>query len=95
MTIVTAVPVKLNYGTSNVNLYYAQKGQGIPRHEHPHRHATLVVAGSIVVRKEGKEKVVAKGDNAISLVENEWHEIEAIEDGTIFINVFTLQTQPA
>jgi len=23
-----------------------------------------------------------------SLIENEWHELEALEDGTVFVNVF-------
>jgi hypothetical protein len=27
-------------------------------------------------------------DNSGSLMANEWHELEALEDGTVFVNVF-------
>ena len=43
---------------------------------------------SCYVRKEGKEILVTKETQPINLVENDWHEIEAAEDGTVFINVF-------
>jgi hypothetical protein len=41
------------------------------------------------MRKEGKEVVVVKQTQPLNLKENEWHEIEALEDGTVFINVFS------
>ena len=45
--------------------------------------------GKLVVRKEGKEVIVDKYTQPINLVANEWHEIEALEDGTVFCNVFS------
>jgi hypothetical protein len=45
-------------------------------------------AGSCVIRKEGREVVVTKDTQPINLVGGEWHEIEALEDGTVFVNVF-------
>jgi hypothetical protein len=45
-------------------------------------------AGKCVIRKEGKEVEVTKDTQPINLVADEWHEIEALEDGTVFINVF-------
>jgi hypothetical protein len=45
-------------------------------------------AGSCVIRKEGIEKIITKESTPINLKENEWHEIEALEDGTVFVNVF-------
>jgi hypothetical protein len=45
-------------------------------------------AGSCIVRKEGKELVMTKDTQPVNLVGSEWHEIEALEDGTVFVNVF-------
>jgi quercetin dioxygenase-like cupin family protein len=72
-----------------VNVYHANKGEGLPKHDHTFAHATFCAAGSFYIRKEGKELVVTKDTQPINLVANEWHEIEAAEDGTIFINMFT------
>jgi quercetin dioxygenase-like cupin family protein len=44
--------------------------------------------GRIKVTKEGKEIELTKVSQPVSLVPNEWHEIEALEDNTVFINVF-------
>ena len=35
-----------------------------------------------------KELVMTKDTQPVSLVANEWHEIEAIEDGTVFFNAW-------
>jgi hypothetical protein len=45
-------------------------------------------AGSCIVRKEGKELVMTKDTQPVNLVGSEWHEIEALEDRTVFVNVF-------
>ena len=79
---------KVVYDGANVNVYHANKGQGLPRHEHAYAHLTMCHAGSCVIRKEGIEKIVDKNTQPINLVANEWHEIEALEDGTVFVNVF-------
>jgi quercetin dioxygenase-like cupin family protein len=71
-----------------VNVYHANKGQSLPRHEHTYAHLTMCHFGSCVVRKEGKEYILNKETQPINLKANEWHEIEALEDGTIFVNVF-------
>ena len=44
--------------------------------------------GSCHIRKEGKALISTKDSQPINLVANEWHEIEAAEDGTVFCNVF-------
>lgn len=76
------------YDGAELKVYHANKGQGLPRHEHTFAHATLCCAGSIIVRKEGKEVLLTKESKPVNLVANEWHELEAAEDGTVFINVF-------
>jgi quercetin dioxygenase-like cupin family protein len=89
MTVQTILPVhKVVYDGAALNVYHAFKGQGLPRHEHEYAHLTMVNAGSLIVRKEGRELVMTKDTQPVNLVANEWHEIEALEDGTVFVNVF-------
>jgi len=76
------------YDGAQINVFHANKGEGLPRHEHIYAHATFCTSGSCYIRKEGKEVLVDKNTQPINLVENEWHEIEAAEDNTVFINVF-------
>jgi quercetin dioxygenase-like cupin family protein len=71
-----------------INVHHANIGEGLPKHEHVYSHLTICAAGSIVVRKEGIEHVMTKDSRPVNLKANEWHEIEALEDGTVFINVF-------
>lgn len=73
---------------TTLNVYHPAKGEGLPRHEHTFSHLTMCHAGSIIVRKENRELVMTKDTKPVNLVANEWHEIEALEDGTVFVNVF-------
>jgi len=88
MTALIALRFEVVYDGASVNVYHANKGQGLPKHEHAFSHLTMCTAGSCVIRKEGREVVVTKDTQPINLVAKEWHEIEALEDGTVFINVF-------
>lgn len=72
-----------------VNVYHANKGGMLPRHEHSYSHLTMCHAGSCIVRKEGRELVMTKNTQPVNLVAAEWHEIEALEDDTVFVNVFS------
>lgn len=89
--MVTAVAPKhmFTYDGAQLNVYHASKGYGIPRHQHAHSHATICHNGSCVIRVEGKEKVINKHSGAFNLLSNTWHEIEALEDDTVFVNVFS------
>jgi quercetin dioxygenase-like cupin family protein len=78
----------VTYDGAVVAVFHANKGEGLPKHEHAYAHLTMCHAGSCVIRKEGVEKVVDKYTQPINLKANEWHEIEALEDGTVFVNVF-------
>jgi quercetin dioxygenase-like cupin family protein len=81
------------YDGAVLNIYHANKGQGLPRHEHVYSHATICHSGSCAVRKEGKEVTMTKYTQPINLKANEWHEIEALEDETVFVNVFSESKQ--
>jgi quercetin dioxygenase-like cupin family protein len=76
------------YDGAVLNIYHADKGQGLPKHEHVYAHATVCHSGSCIVRKEGRELVMTKHTQPVNLKANEWHEIEALEDNTVFVNVF-------
>jgi quercetin dioxygenase-like cupin family protein len=73
---------------TTLNVYHASKGEGLPRHEHAFSHLTMCHAGSCVVRNERRELVMTKDTQPVNLLANEWHELEALEDGTVFVNVF-------
>ena len=76
------------YDGAQLNVYHAKKGEGLFRHEHDFAHACMCNNGSCVIRKEGVEKVIDKHTQPINLRAKEWHEIEALEDDTVFVNVF-------
>lgn len=73
---------------TTLNIYHANKGEGLPKHEHTYSHLTMCFAGSCLIRKEGKEIIVNKDTQPINLIAAEWHEIESLEDGTVFVNSF-------
>jgi len=73
---------------TTLNVYHTKKGEGLPKHEHLYSHLTMCHSGCCIVRKEGRELVMTKDTQPVNLVANEWHEIEALEDGTVFVNVF-------
>jgi hypothetical protein len=80
---------QVTYDGASVNVYHANKGEGLEKHEHIYSHLTICHAGSCVIRKEGIEKIIDKNTQPINLKAAEWHEIEALEDGTVFVNVFS------
>jgi quercetin dioxygenase-like cupin family protein len=76
------------YDGAQINVFHADKGEGLFRHKHIYAHATFCCSGSCYLRKEGKEILIDKNTQPINLIAGEWHEIEAAEDNTVFINVF-------
>ena len=78
----------VTYDGATMSVYHADKGQGLPRHSHAYAHLTMCHAGSCMVRKEGKELLMTKMTQPVNLLADGWHEIEAMEDGTVFCNVF-------
>ena len=88
MTFAIAPMHQVTYDGATLNVYHANKGEGLSRHEHEYSHLTMCHSGSCVIRKEGIEKVIDKYTQPINLKAAEWHEIEALEDGTVFVNVF-------
>jgi quercetin dioxygenase-like cupin family protein len=87
MIDIIAPKFSVNQGATSINVYHGNKGQGIPKHTHAYSHLTFCHTGKISVRKENKELVMDRDTQPVNLVGDEWHEIEALEDGTIFVNV--------
>lgn len=78
----------VTYDGASVYVYHANKGEGLPKHEHTFSHLTMCHAGKAIIRKEGRELIIDKTTQPVNLKANEWHEIEALEDDTVFVNVF-------
>jgi quercetin dioxygenase-like cupin family protein len=79
------------YDGTQVNIFHPDKGQGIPRHDHPYSHATVVYAGRLLCTKENFRLEMTKETQPIVLKAGEWHELEAMEDGTVFSNIFAAE----
>ena len=76
------------YDKVRFSVYHANVGEGLPRHEHTFAHLTMCVAGQAAIRKENLYKEMDKNTTPVILKEREWHEVEALVDNTVFINVF-------
>ena len=79
----------LTYDGAVLNVFHANKGEGLPMHGHVFSHATMCNSGSCLVTLEnGKSIVMTKDTTPVNLIAGVQHEIEALENGTVFVNVF-------
>jgi len=76
------------YDGASIKVYHANKGEGIPIHSHAYSHVTTCMAGSCKYTQEGKVLIADKNTTPVNLLAGKFHEIEALEDGTVFVNVF-------
>lgn len=77
------------YDGVQLNIYHANKGEGLPMHGHEFSHATMCNSGSCrIILKNGKSKIINKKSIPVNLLAGIQHEIEALEDNTVFVNVF-------
>ena len=79
---------QFTYDGTQLNVYHADVGEGLPRHEHLYAHATICHSGRCLISLEGRSYTINKDSQPLNLPANEWHEIEALEDETVFVNVF-------
>jgi quercetin dioxygenase-like cupin family protein len=77
-----------SYDGAQLNVYHANKGEGLLKHEHTFNHASMCNSGSCLVSLEGRSYIIDKYSQPLNLPANEWHEIEALEDETVFVNIF-------
>lgn len=78
----------ISYDGTNLQIFHANKGEGLPMHNHSYAHATICMNGSCKITQEGKELITNKHSIPVNLLAGKLHEIEALEDGTVFVNVF-------
>lgn len=90
MSCVVALPAThvFTYAGATHNVFHARAGEGLPEHQHDTNHATICHVGSCLVRVKGKEIRMHPLTQPIDLPANVPHEIEALEDGTVFVNIF-------
>ena len=88
MVIAVTPKHDITYGNSVIRTYHANKSEGIPFHSHEYSHVTICMNGSCKLTQEDKSVVVNKDSTPVNLLAGKWHEIEALEDGTVFVNVF-------
>jgi quercetin dioxygenase-like cupin family protein len=88
MTISVPVKHSFTYDGAQLAVYHSDKGQGLPSHSHSYSHAIICHAGVCLVSLEGRSYTIDKNSTPLNLPAGEWHEIEALEDGTVFVNVF-------
>jgi hypothetical protein len=79
---------EVTYGDSALWVYHVNVGEGLPLHSHEYSHVTMCHAGSCKITQEEKSVVINKDSTPINLLAGKFHEIEALEDGTVFVNVF-------
>jgi len=88
MTIHIVETHSFSYDGAQINVYHANIGEGLSKHTHNFSHATICHNGSCLVSLEGRSYTINKNSQPLNLPAGEWHEIEALEDGTVFVNVF-------
>jgi len=76
------------FNNTRVNIYNADEGEGLSKHTHAYSHLTVCISGKCAIRKENIYLEIDKNSDPLLLKEQEWHEIEALEDNTIFSNMF-------
>ena len=79
---------RFDYAGATIHVYHANQGEGLPSHLHAWNHATMCHVGSCIVKVKGKEYTLTADSQPLDLPAHEYHEIEALEDGTVFMNVF-------
>jgi quercetin dioxygenase-like cupin family protein len=81
--------MQFSIGNTMVNIYAANRGEGLPQHEHPYPHITFVTSGACLLKMADRVFTLKGWDQPVELPANKWHEIVAEEDGTIFGNIWT------
>lgn len=77
-----------------VTVYHLNKGEKVARHVHSFEHTTAVSAGRSKVTVDGDAPFeMVSGDADYSLPAKRYHEVEAVEDGTIVVHVSATNNQ--
>jgi len=84
-------PAKLIYnywfGDVTIYAYLANLAEGLAMHNHEYKHLVICATGKIQVKDGDNILELVSTDRPYELVAQQNHEITALEDGTVFINV--------
>ena len=87
--IINIPPVhSFEYDGTSVNIYHANKGYGLSKHQHTYTHVTVCYGGKLKITKENFELIMTKDTQPVVLNAGEWHELEVIENETVWSNIF-------
>jgi hypothetical protein len=78
MTIKINLKHSFVYDGIKLNVYHANKGEGLPKHEHIYSHATICHSGSCKVSLEGRNYIIDKNHKPLNLLAGEM--IKTIQD---------------
>jgi len=81
---------QMNVNGVLVQSFYVNNGEGVNNHEHDYSHVTLCHSGKIRITNSYVQVDMDSNTPAILIKGDEWHQIEALENNTIFISVFSL-----
>lgn len=81
---------EMNINNVLFQTFHVNTGEGINSHTHDYSHVTICHAGKIRITKSHVQVEMDKNTPAVMLKGEEWHQIEAIEDNTVFVNVFAI-----
>jgi quercetin dioxygenase-like cupin family protein len=77
----------------DIRVFYLNKNQGLPLHEHTTGHMVICGSGSIVCRSNNTEVILNKYSEPFYFQPCIPHEIEALEDNSMCINIGPKLTQ--
>lgn len=74
-----------------IDRYVFARGEGLAPHQHEEDHLTIVASGRIVARSGDREVERGALDAPILFRANRTHGIEALEDNTVVLNIFSVR----
>jgi len=82
----------LDIDGATVNIFHVDKaGEGHPKHVHTYNHVTVVHSGKLkVITEKNGTFEMTKETKPLLFPANEWHELIAAEDNTVFCNYFAV-----
>lgn len=91
------VNAAMAYGVIS-SVYVCKKGEGLPWHDHKHQkvtHGHCVVVGSTLLEIEGElPRTMQPKDMNVELAWDKRHQITALEDDTVFVNMMSIPKNP-
>jgi quercetin dioxygenase-like cupin family protein len=79
---------RFSYNNLQIIRFDANSSEGLVKYQHDNQHLILCLSGKLCVRTENEEAILDSTAEPVILKANSWHEIEATEDNTSFLQMF-------